>query len=107
MERAISKENTTSGTESELTSIVGSKIRPTSTPKNSKRIIFRLFFERELHGRMEVDNLTRQNINNICWKLANKCWCRSPNIRKDKIKGSIRYAIGLAIRKLVTISFLT
>ena len=66
MERAISKENTTSGTESELTSIVGSKIRPTSTPKNSKRIIFRLFFEKELHGSMEVDNPTRQNINKIC-----------------------------------------
>lgn len=61
----ITKKNTLLGTEHEFTSVVGVKIRPTSTTKNTKGVIIWASMKKPLHGCFIVDNTAGKHINEM------------------------------------------
>jgi hypothetical protein len=62
VKRTISKKNTPFGTKSKLSSVVRTKIWPTSTTKSSKSMIIRCDFEKTLSRRLKIDDFARKLI---------------------------------------------
>lgn len=66
MKRAVTKERTMLGSESELLIVEGLQIRPTGATENAKGHIVRFFLKEKLDWGMEIKNLAWYKIDKAC-----------------------------------------
>jgi len=97
MERAIGNENTPPGSELKLACMIGTEMRPTRAPKDSKKGVVRSFTEQSFKGRSMINDGAGKTIDKKTSRAKSFIPKFQRSTRKsEKSKASLNYVTVLA-----------